>query len=56
MNATMYAQQQAHTAAAARACGAFAVASNWCTVAKAGSKPNFTATKRTARHLGQVTT
>ncbi|MEY4339005.1 MAG: hypothetical protein RLZ14_855 [Actinomycetota bacterium] len=56
MNATMYAQQQAHTAAAARACGASAMASNWCTVAKAGNKPNFTATKRTARHLGQVTT
>lgn len=56
MNATMYAQQQAHSAAAARACGVNAAGSKWCTVAKAGNKPNFTATKRTARHLGLVTT
>ena len=56
MNATMYAQQQVHAAAAARACGRNAAGSMWCAVAKAGNKPNFTATKRTARHLGQVTT
>ena len=49
MNATMYAQQQAHTAAAARACGESAVASKWCTVAKAGNQPNFTATKQIGR-------
>lgn len=52
---TMSAQQQAHTAAASRACTGFGQTAMWRSVAN-GNKPNTKATKPTARHLGQVTT
>ncbi len=59
MNSTTLAQHQAHVAGAARPCGVFAFGHQWRN--RTGSMMatmsiNATATKRTTRHLGMLTT